>query len=96
MSVMGQQRKSATTILMSVKPPKAEVRRAVAKGYQRSFCLKSELGRGSPDKPGLMAALDIGGECHGLAFRIDCSRIDAETRVIWSREMIIHAYYPDS
>ncbi len=71
-----------------------EVRRALAKGYQRSFCLKSELGRGSPDKPGLMAALDIGGECHGLAFRIDRSNIDAETRVIWSREMIIHAYYP--
>ena len=71
-----------------------EVRRAVAEGYQRSFCLKSELGRGSPDKPGLMAALDIGGECQGLAFRIDRSCIDAETRVIWSREMIIHAYYP--
>ncbi len=41
-----------------------------------------------------MAALDICFECHGLAFRIDCVRIYAETRVIWSREMIIHAYSP--
>ena len=46
-----------------------EVRVAKAPGYQRSFCLRSEIGRGSPEKPGLMVALDHGSECQGLAFR---------------------------
>lgn len=72
----------------------AEVRSALAKGFQRDFCLKSELGRGSPEKPGLMAGLNEGDECSGLAFRIDAGRVDEETRVIWSREMIMRGYLP--
>lgn len=72
----------------------AEVRRAQAEGYRRSFCLRTTLGRGTPEKPGLMAALDRGGNCHGLAFRIDRQLVDEETRVIWAREMIMHAYDP--
>ena len=71
-----------------------EVRTAVATGYQRSFCLKSELGRGTPEKPGLIAGLNVGGNCHGLAFRIDRNLVEEESRVIWAREMIIHAYIP--
>lgn len=71
-----------------------EVRTAVATGYQRSFCLKSELGRGTPEKPGLIAGLNVGGNCHGLAFRIDRDRIEDESRVIWAREMIIQSYIP--
>ena len=72
----------------------SEIRPALLKGYQRSFCLKSELGRGTPAKPGLVAGLDSGGECSGLVFQIDRHRIDEETRVIWKREMLRHAYAP--
>ena len=72
----------------------AEVRSALAPGYHRSFCLKSEIGRGSQGRPGLMAALDKGGECHGLVFRIAQSAVDRETHIIWRREMIAHAYAP--
>ena len=72
----------------------SEVRTALLKGYQRSFCLKSELGRGTPEKPGLMAGLDNGGECSGLVFRIDRDLVEEETRVIWRREMLLHAYSP--
>jgi len=72
----------------------AEVRSACAIGFQRDFCLRTEIGRGTPDKPGLMAGLNEGGECQGLAFRIDHSVVDAETRVIWSREMIMKGYLP--
>lgn len=72
----------------------AEVRSAHALGYQRDFCLKSELGRGSPENPGLMAGLNKGDECNGLAFRIAGSQVDEETRVIWSREMIMKGYDP--
>ena len=64
------------------------------KGYHRSFCLKTELGRGTPEKPGLMAGLDQGGDCIGLVFRIDRDLVDAESRLIWRCEMLLHAYSP--
>lgn len=72
----------------------AEVRRARATGYHRSFCLRSEIGRGSRDRPGLMAALDTGGECQGLVFRIAEADVEKETRLLWRREMITTAYIP--
>lgn len=71
-----------------------EVRTGVLEGYHRSFCLRTELGRGTPEKPGLMAGLDDGGACAGLVFRIDGEDVDEETRVIWRREMLLHAYVP--
>ena len=39
-------------------------------GWSRKFCLWLHMARGSPDAPGLMLALDRGGACHGMAFRI--------------------------
>ncbi len=72
----------------------SEIRRAWASGYHRSFCLRSDIGRGSKERPGLMAALDTGGECQGLAFRITAADIDGETHLLWRREMIAHAYIP--
>lgn len=71
-----------------------EVRTGTVNGFHRSFCLHSELGRGTPDKPGLMAGLDRGGECTGLVFRIARERVEAESKVIWRREMLMHAYAP--
>jgi len=72
----------------------SEVRTALLRGYERRFCIKTELGRGTPEKPGLMAGLDIGSACSGIVFRIDRYLIDAETRLIWKREMLLHAYSP--
>ena len=72
----------------------SEVRTARLQGYHRSFCLQSVLGRGSPECPGLMAGLDRGGSCRGLAFRIESAQVDQETRIIWQREMLLHAYVP--
>ena len=71
-----------------------ELRPAFTRSHHRSFCLKSEMGRGTPDNPGLMAALDTGGDCHGLVFRIEHAIVDKETRILWSREMISLAYDP--
>ena len=72
----------------------SEVRRARASGYHRSFCLKSDIGRGSKERPGLMAALDTGGQCQGLAFCISARDVEAETHLLWRREMIARAYIP--
>lgn len=41
-----------------------------------------------------MAALDLGGECEGLLFRIDQHAIEVETDILWRREFIGPAYYP--
>lgn len=71
-----------------------EVRLARAEGYERRFCLLLKSGRGSPDAPGLMAALDRGDSCQGLAFRIRGDHVDQESEIIWRREMIGFGYVP--
>lgn len=71
-----------------------EVRKAHCLGYQRSFCLWDEGGRGSMEVPGLMLAIDRGGSCGGLAFRIEAKKLDHETFVLFRREMIAKAYHP--
>jgi cation transport protein ChaC len=71
----------------------AEVRRAHATGHQRRFILKDVHGaRGNEDVPGLMAALDTGAGCNGLAFRIVTEEVEAETEILWRREQVLPAY----
>ena len=73
----------------------AEVRRAFLPGYSRHFILKDTFGaRGTEEAPGLMAALDHGEGCHGLAFRIAGADFDVETDFIWRREFIAPGYHP--
>lgn len=72
----------------------AEKRPSRIFGYHRRFCLQLTIGRGSPQFPGLMLALDRGGSCSGLAFRIEARHIESETRILWMREMISGAYRP--
>ncbi len=63
-------------------------------GYHRSFCLWLISGRGTPDYPGLMLALDYGGSCAGLVHRVHGSRVEAELDLLWMREMIGGHYVP--
>lgn len=73
----------------------AEVCRAWLPGYARRFILCDTHGaRGTPEAPGLMAALDRGDGCHGLAFRVPAESIEAETRNLWVREMTLPSYVP--
>lgn len=73
----------------------AEVRHGQAPGYARHFCLKDTFGaRGTPERPGLMAALDRGAVCGGLVFRIAPEAAVAEFDVLWRREMIADGYLP--
>lgn len=73
----------------------AEVRRARLDGFRRSFCLLDTLGgRGTAAAPGLMAALDTGGACSGIAFRISEPEIDRETEILWRRERVAPGYRP--
>lgn len=72
-----------------------EVRRAFVPEFARHFILKDIYGgRGTREAPGLMAALDHGDGCDGLAFRIGKDQIEAETDILWRREMVGEGYIP--
>ena len=61
-------------------------------GHHRRFCLWTRLGRGSPDCPGLVLALDRGGSCTGIAYRLNPDVAIAELDLLWRREMVTLAY----
>jgi glutathione-specific gamma-glutamylcyclotransferase len=69
-----------------------ESRCALLRGWHRRFCLKLFIGRGTPETPGLMLALDKGGACRGVAFRISAGKVKEELGLIWQREMYGGAY----
>lgn len=71
----------------------AERRPGAVHGWHRRFCLWLHMGRGSPDNPGLMLALDRGGRCAGLLFRIPAAAARAELLLAWRREMFTGAYH---
>ena len=72
----------------------AEYRYGALPGWRRSFCMRLESGRGTHERPGLMAALDAGGSCDGVVFRIPGNLVDRETTFMWRREMFSGAYCP--
>jgi glutathione-specific gamma-glutamylcyclotransferase len=71
-----------------------EYRYGALSGWHRSFCMRLEGGRGSHERPGLMAALDEGGHCDGVVFRIPAALVDRETAYMWRREMFSGSYRP--
>ncbi|MGI9370131.1 MAG: gamma-glutamylcyclotransferase [Ruegeria sp.] len=71
-----------------------EYRYGALAGWRRRFCMKLEGGRGSHVRPGLMAALDEGGHCDGVVFRIPAALVDQETEFMWRREMFSGSYCP--
>lgn len=69
-----------------------EKRCALLRGWHRRFCLKMYMGRGTPEQPGLMLALDRGGACRGVAFRIEAAKVPQELGLLWQREMYGGSY----
>jgi len=67
---------------------------ATLHGWRRSFCLRMTAGRGSPEVPGRMLALEAGGSTHGVALRLAAATLEEELRVLWIREMVTGSYLP--
>ena len=63
-------------------------------GYHRRFCLWTHIGRGSPECPGLVLALDRGGSVRGCVYRIAAQNAAQELDILWTREMINGSYHP--
>ncbi len=70
----------------------AERRKATLKGSRRSLCVYSHVYRGSPERPGLVLALDRGGQCHGVAFRVESRLREATIRYLREREQVTAVY----
>jgi cation transport protein ChaC len=64
-----------------------EERRAMAAGWHRAFAIKITRWRGTPECPGLMLALDRGGSCAGLAYRLDEAGLRSTLDALLRREM---------
>jgi len=64
-------------------------------GWRRSFCFWLPMGRGTPELPGLMLALERGGQCEGIAYRLTPDQVQSELPILWNREMLAGIYQPD-
>jgi len=71
-----------------------EQRHARVNGYHRSLCLWSRVNRGTPERPGLVFGLDVGGSCRGMAYRIASNQVQETMQELWKREMPSGAYIP--
>ena len=65
-----------------------EMRTALVRGWHRAFCLGwNNRWRGSDENPGLMLALDRGGACKGVLYRLPPNRIEECMTQLLQREM---------
>jgi cation transport protein ChaC len=72
----------------------AEHRVATVRGWHRRFCLWQWRYRGTREKPNLMLALDRGGACKGMVYRIEAPDIAGKLFEVWKREMVAYGYLP--
>ena len=74
--------------------PFAERRLATVRGYRRRFYLWQRRHRGSANRPNLMLAIDAGGSCKGVAYRIAAPGGCDKLAGVWRREMMGDGYRP--
>ena len=61
-------------------------------GYRRALCVRSYVHRGTPERPGLVLGLDLGGSCLGMAFRVPGELADEVVDYLRARELVTHVY----
>ena len=69
-----------------------ERKQAVVHGFHRSLCMYSYMYRGTPERPGLVLALDRGGACNGVAFRVAGETWEGTLAYLRAREQVTMMY----
>jgi cation transport protein ChaC len=57
-----------------------------ARGWHRAFCFRTPRFRGTPEEPGLMMALDHGGQCRGLIYDLPADNLERQFGKLFRRE----------
>ena len=73
-----------------------EMRKALVRGWHRRFCLGWDYRfRGSPEAPGLMMALDRGGQCRGVIYRLPDDNLEEQLlRLIRREQSTVPSAFP--
>lgn len=61
-------------------------------GYRRALCIRSNVYRGTDEKPGLVLGLERGGSCLGVAFRVKGKEYDPVMAYLRERELVTNVY----
>lgn len=61
----------------------------VACGWHRAFCLRTHRFRGTAEQPGLMMALDRGGQCRGVLYQLPDENLEQQLDRLFRREFTV-------
>jgi len=61
-------------------------------GARRALCVYSFHHRGTPEAPGLVLGLELGGSCRGIAYRVEATRWPETHAYLTAREQISGVY----